>query len=250
MTPQGSQPPPVECPEGLGNVNGLVGHDGARTPARSSSAATWQTKPSDRFVLRWIKIHLAARITPCLLTHDLLRPWMVTLCAAFLGVSAGVALAVGWAFLAGTLAACAQVLDGVDGQLARLKGVQSRGGAFWDSVLDRYADGALVIGLILYLLRPPALLPSAVILTAGSLALIGSNLVSYTSARAEALGIDLGKPTLANKGTRTAVIICCAWAGVLWPQAPLAALLYLCLHPNGVVIRRLTRTLRDGRPLG
>lgn len=209
----------------------------------------WQTKPSDRFVLRWIKVHLSARITPHLLSWNGLEPWMITLFSSTLGVLGGAVFALGWGWLAGSIAACAQVLDGVDGQFARITGKQSKGGAFWDSVLDRYADGAMMIGLIIYLVRLPFPLPLWVILISGALALIGSNLISYSSARAESLGIDLGKPTLASKGTRTSVLILCAWGSLIWPKLPILALLYLAIHPNVEVIRRLARASDISKPL-
>jgi phosphatidylglycerophosphate synthase len=209
----------------------------------------WQTKPSDRFVLKWIKVYLSARITPRLLTWSGLEPWMITLFSSSLGILAGVIFALGWGWLAGCLAACAQVLDGVDGQFARMTGKQSKGGAFWDSVLDRYADGAMVIGLIIYLVRLPFPLPFWVLLILGALALIGSNLISYSSARAESLGIDLGKPTLAGKGTRTSIMILCAWGSLIRPELPILALFYLAIHPNVVVVHRLIRTSHMSRPL-
>lgn len=123
-----------------------------------------------------------------------------------------------------------------------MTGKQSKGGAFWDSVLDRYADGAMVVGLIIYLVRLPFPLPTWVLLVLGALAVIGSNLISYSSARAESLGIDLGRPTLASKGTRTSVIILCAWGSLIWHEVPIFALFYLAVHPNAVVVRRLIRT--------
>lgn len=209
--------------------------------AAATPASDWRTKPTDRFVLKWIKTRLSARITPHLAPYPQLRPWMITVTATALGVLAGLVLALGWAVTAGCLAALAQVLDGVDGQFARLTGTQTRAGAFWDSVLDRYADGALVIGLGIYLIRLPAPLPPGVIAGLGALALIGSNLISYSTARAETLGLDLGRPTLASKGTRTTVMIVAAWLSLLSPLALLAALLYLVIHPNAVVLSRLRR---------
>lgn len=170
---------------------------------------------------------------------------MITVVSAVLGVFGGLLFALGWGWLAGCIAACAQVLDGVDGQFARMTGKESAWGAFCDSVLDRYADGAMVIGLILYSVKFPGPIPIWLLLLFGAFALMGSNLVSYSSARAESLGIDLGKPTLASKGTRSSVIICCAWASALWPQVPILAVLYLALHTNFVVFRRLTGT---GKP--
>jgi len=106
-----------------------------------------------------------------------------------------------------------------------------------------------VIGTTLYLVRSPFALPLWLLLALGGLALIGSNLVSYTSARAESLGMDLGKPPLASKGTRTTVMILCAWGSPLWPGMPILALLYLAVHPNITVIRRLRRTLHTGERL-
>jgi phosphatidylglycerophosphate synthase len=206
---------------------------------------SWQTKPTDRFVLRWIKNHLSARITPKLTALGWVKPWMITLFSSFLGTLAGVVFALGWGWVAGCIAAVAQIFDGVDGQFARLTGQQSKGGAFWDSVLDRYADGAMVIGLVVYLARSPLQIPLWLLVFLGALALVGSNLVSYSSARADTLGITLGKPTLASKGTRFSVMILCAWASILWPGFPLVALFYLVLHPNIVVFIRLARTFRE-----
>ncbi len=209
----------------------------------------WQTKPTDRFVLKWIKTRLSARITPRLTPLVWLRPWMLTVFSSLMGVTAGVVFALGWGFLAGCIAACAQVFDGVDGQFARLTGQQSKEGAFWDSVLDRYADGAMLIGTALYLILLPTALPLWLLLAAAGLALIGSNLVSYSSARAEALGLDMGKPTLASKGTRTALMILCAWGSPLWPDMPVLALFYLAVHPNMAVVLRLKRALETREPL-
>lgn len=199
----------------------------------------WKTKPTDRFILRWIKVTLCARITPKLIGLQWLRPWMITLCSTIVGVFAGVLFALGQGFAAGIFAAFSQVLDGVDGQFSRLAGLQTKGGAFLDSVLDRYVDVALIMGSLLYLMRLPGGVSHHLLLSVGFLALCGSSLISYTTARAESLGIPMGKPTLASKGTRTSVIVLCAWASPIWPLAPLLALMYLALHPSIVVIKRI-----------
>jgi CDP-diacylglycerol---glycerol-3-phosphate 3-phosphatidyltransferase len=212
----------------------------------TSSQPDWKTKPTDRFVLKWIKCQLSARITPKLVPVNCLRPWMITMVSGGLGVLAGLLFAQGLAFLAGLTAAFSQILDGVDGQLARLTGKESRAGAFMDSVIDRYADGALVIGLVVYLARFPFFGSLWELLVLGTFAIIGSSLISYTSARAESLGIELGKPTLASKGTRVTVI---ALSGILSPfyhSMPVIVIFYLALHSNLVVVKRLVWTLRQG----
>jgi nicotinamide-nucleotide adenylyltransferase len=201
----------------------------------------WRTKPTDRFVLKWIKLHLSARVTPLFARIGWLRPAHVTIAATLLGSAAGLLLALRHGWQAGIVAAIAQILDGVDGQFARLTGRSSRGGAFLDSVLDRYADGALVIGMTIYAARVPAGAPLWLVLTLGALALIGGNLISYSSARAQTLGLELGAPTLASKGTRTSLLILAAWGTLLWRGAPLLALGIIALHANIEVLRRLGR---------
>lgn len=210
---------------------------------------SWQTKPSDRFILKWIKVHLSARITPHLVTWQGLEPWMITLFSSAVGVLAGILVAMGAPVAGGLVAAAAQVLDGVDGQFARITGRQSKGGAFWDSVLDRYTDGSMVIGLCVYLMRFPQPLPPWCMILLGSLAVIGSNLISYSSSRGEHLGIDLGPPTLASKGTRMSVMILGCWGTVLWASAPLLAVLYLVVHTQGAIIQRLRRAIQARQAL-
>jgi CDP-diacylglycerol--glycerol-3-phosphate 3-phosphatidyltransferase len=204
----------------------------------------WRTKPTDRFVLRWIKINLSARVTPLLARIPGARPEMVTIASALLAVGAGVLLALGWAWQASLAAAVSQVLDGVDGQLARKTGRASRGGAFLDSVLDRYGDTAMVVGTVVYCMRLDGAVPGAAVVVVGALALVGSGAISYTSARAAELGIDLGRPTLASKGTRMTVMMLSALGTLLWQLLPMVALAYLAVHPNLVVVSRLARAMR------
>ena len=204
--------------------------------------SNWMTKPTDRFILKWIKLNLSARITPHLVGWPWLAPWHITLASTILGCLAGLIFAVGIAWLAGIIGAASQILDGVDGQYARLTGQVSKKGAFWDSVLDRYTDGALVIGMAVYLIHLPFPMEQWLLIFISALALIGSNLISYSSARAETLGLDLGNPTLASKGTRSSVTILCAFFSFLWSGLPILALIYLAIHPNGAVIYRLVKT--------
>lgn len=201
----------------------------------------WKTKPTDRFILKWVKCNLSARITPRLLGARGLRPWMITLAASGLGTMAGAVFAFGPAWAASAMAACAQVLDGVDGQFARLTNAQSRAGAFWDSVLDRYADGALVIGLTVWIGRNVEAVPYWLLGLLGFLAVVGSGLISYSTARAECLAVDLGRPTLASKGTRTFVVVVCGFLTVFSCYAAVIALLYLAIHTNLVIVGRLIR---------
>ena len=132
----------------------------------------------------------------------------------------------------------------MDGQLSRLTGRQSAAGAYLDSVLDRYSDGAMMIGLVVYLIALPLPIPIWQLLILGSLALIGSNLISYSSARARSLNIHEGKATLASKGTRMTVMALSGMGAPFWAPMPMVALCYLVVHPNAVVIKRILQSQR------
>jgi len=90
---------------------------------------------------------------------------------------------IGWA---GGLILFAGLFDMVDGQVARLGNMKSTFGALYDSVLDRYSELIMFLGICYYLVAQHYFLSSI----AAFVALIGSMMVSYVRARAEGLGIE------------------------------------------------------------
>ena len=90
---------------------------------------------------------------------------------------------VGWA---GALVLFAGLFDMLDGQVARLGNMSSRFGALYDSVLDRYSEMIMFLGICYYLISHHYFLSSLF----AFIALIGSMMVSYTRARAEGLGVE------------------------------------------------------------
>jgi phosphatidylglycerophosphate synthase len=214
---------------------------------------TWKTKPSDRFVLRFIKTRLSAPISRALVrVAPGVPPLAITLTGTCVGIAGGAAYGLGHAVTGALLAAAAQVLDGVDGQVARLTQRESAKGAFLDSVLDRVVDFAMLFGMILYCLRHSAglelggfVLSENWIIVIACLAAIGISQVSYATARAAALKLDYRRPEYAGKGTRTAVIVLCGLLTAVWVHFPLIALLYIAIHPNLAVLSSLAQ-LRGG----
>jgi CDP-diacylglycerol--glycerol-3-phosphate 3-phosphatidyltransferase len=87
-----------------------------------------------------------------------------------------------WAGLAYIFAA---VCDALDGTLARVSGKGSRFGAFLDSTIDRLEESIVFLGLIIYYAQVGGLVEIPLILVTA----IGSLMVSYTRARAEAIGV-------------------------------------------------------------
>ena len=90
---------------------------------------------------------------------------------------------VGWA---GALILFAGLFDMLDGQVARLGNMSSSFGALFDSVLDRYSELVMFLGICYYLIGHHYFLSSLF----AFVALIGSMMVSYIRARAEGLGVE------------------------------------------------------------
>lgn len=90
---------------------------------------------------------------------------------------------VGWA---GALILFAGLFDMLDGQVARLGNMSSTFGALFDSVLDRYSELIMFLGICYYLVAHHYFFSSL----AAFIALIGSMMISYTRARSEGLGIQ------------------------------------------------------------
>lgn len=90
---------------------------------------------------------------------------------------------VGWA---GALVLFAGIFDMLDGQVARLGNMSSAFGALFDSVLDRYSELVMFLGICYYLVAHHYFISSLF----AFVALIGSMMVSYTRARSEGLGIQ------------------------------------------------------------
>lgn len=90
---------------------------------------------------------------------------------------------VGWG---GALVLFAGLFDMLDGQVARLGNMSSTFGALYDSVLDRYSELIMFLGICYYLVSHHYFLSSLF----AFIALMGSMMVSYTRARAEGLGVE------------------------------------------------------------
>ena len=88
--------------------------------------------------------------------------------------------------IGGLIILFAGLFDMLDGQVARLGKMSSTFGALYDSVLDRYSELILFLGISYYLVAHHYFLSSLF----AFIALIGSMMVSYVRARAEGLGVE------------------------------------------------------------
>ena len=108
----------------------------------------------------------------------------ITTLSLLLCIVAGVGAATGHLVVATWTFITAGILDALDGRIARLSGEQSKAGALFDSVSDRWGELAAFTGYVWFLRESPWLF-------AAMGAIGGSMMVSYTRARAEGLGVDL-----------------------------------------------------------
>jgi CDP-diacylglycerol--glycerol-3-phosphate 3-phosphatidyltransferase len=115
-------------------------------------------------------------------------PSAITFAGLVLSVLSGWAIATGHFPRAGVLLILAGICDMIDGASARAGNRTSSRGAFLDSTVDRYSEIVVLLGALLYYLvrspRSPEILTAAVVFLAAG----GSLMVSYTRARAEAVG--------------------------------------------------------------
>jgi CDP-diacylglycerol--glycerol-3-phosphate 3-phosphatidyltransferase len=123
-------------------------------------------------------VHLLARLNP--------NPNLLSVICLSINICAALLYGYGEFFLAGIVFAIANIFDILDGRIARLTGRVTKFGAFLDSSLDRLSDMVVFLGIIIFYARDTQYHSTLYVALTGA-ALIGSVMVSYTSARAESL---------------------------------------------------------------
>ena len=123
------------------------------------------------------------------LARNNVSPNTITTVGTLITIAASVVYATGHIMTAGWIMNVTAFFDVADGEVARRTGKSSVFGAFYDSTLDRVADGALMAGLAFFY-ATNAVHHNLYMVVACLVCMIGTFLISYTRARAEALGVD------------------------------------------------------------
>lgn len=157
------------------------------------------------------------------------RPNHLTMLGLGVSIVAACALAQGRLRVGAVLLALAGLFDFFDGSLARLANSVSAFGAFLDSVVDRYSDLVVLLGVVLYYHR--AADTTGVFLT--MVALVGTIMTSYTKARAQSIGVacEIG---LIERPERLIVLIAGATFNLLTP-----AMIALAVLTNLTALQRI-----------
>ena len=155
------------------------------------------------------------------------KPDTLTMTSLVLTLASAPAAALGHFSTAGLLFLIGSAFDALDGMVARETGTARKSGAMLDSVLDRYADAAPMIGLAVFYRFSvwQMLIPLG--------ALLGSELVSYVRAKAESMQINLPS-TLMRRHERVAYI---STALILAPMlTPVLERPFDAVHPGTLTI--------------
>lgn len=163
------------------------------------------------------------------------HPNVLTFTGLVINLWAAVLFAAGRFPAAGGVMLLAGVFDMVDGRVARAQGRVTKFGAFFDSVIDRYSDLVLYLGLLVYYARINRFSYAVLV----GVAMAGSVMVSYTRARAESL-IPECKAGFWERPERIVLLILGALSNRMAP-----ALWLLAIGPNITVLHRIIHTWRE-----
>jgi len=187
----------------------------------------------DGYISRHINRKLSEP-TARLLAKTGVTPNQITWASFSIALLSFISFIFGQNIAAGLLVQLSSIVDGIDGSLARRKGMTSEFGGFLDSVLDRYADILIVLGLTLWSLSHETYLG---IWLAGLLAITGIIGISYTRARISPNHrhlFDKGFKSLASRDIRLFLIMLGAVIGQAY-----FCLIVIAVLTNIVVFYRL-----------
>ena len=187
----------------------------------------------DGFISKHINRKLSEPIAR-MLARTRLTPNQATWGAFGIAALSFASFVMGYNILGGILAQLSSIADGIDGSLARLKGMSSAFGSFLDSVLDRYADALIVLGMTWWALSHEGY---PLVWLVGFLAIVGTLSVSYTRARVDPehrLIFDRGLPSIASRDIRLFLIMLGGISGQVY-----FCLLAIAILTNLVVFYRL-----------
>lgn len=164
-----------------------------------------------------------------------LKPNMLTVFGLIGNIIAAYILARGEIFWGGVLVLLMGPIDALDGTMAKLRGEPTRFGAFVDSVSDRYSELFIFGGILFYYVQQQAWIGAIL----AYIAAIGSLMVSYTRARAEALNYE-AKIGIMSRVERYIVLVPCLLIG-----RPMIALVILAVLANFTALQRVWHVRRQ-----
>lgn len=193
---------------------------------------------------KWVRRNaqrLAARLVGLGVT-----PNEVTVAGMLVTFVAAGFVAAGWLLPAGLILAFSGTFDILDGALARASRLTYNYGAFLDSTVDRFSEGAIYIGVAAYFLAVRGPLLRWQVLGC-LLALAGSYLVSYVRARAQSLGYKCDVGLFARPERVVAIVAGLILAGIGFEIVLTWVIFALAVLTNLTVLQRINEVWRQAR---
>lgn len=182
-------------------------------------------------------------------------PNTLTVIGLLLSALTALVIALGFLLVGGLLVLFAGIFDMFDGAMARVRNAATTFGAFLDSMLDRYSESIILLGLLCYVLqRPdlhdafwPAQHEQTWMIVFIFVAVVGSLMVSYAKARAEGLGLECKTGLLARPERVVILAIGLLTGTVIWALALLAVLSHVTAIERLVYVWHVTSQAAEVR---
>jgi len=201
-------------------------------------------KETDGFIAKHINRKVSTRISTFLVKSRLnITPNEMTF-LSFLTAALSACFFLGrFPFLGGIMAQISSILDGCDGEIARLTNRTSKEGEILDAVLDRFADGLLImsITILAYNIVSFPIMGGSLIIALGFLALMGSFSVSYSAAKGLSVGYEY-KRRWAGRDIRLFVIMLAGISAEIFPLSLPLFLFILVILTFSETIYRIKET--------
>lgn len=193
------------------------------------------TTAYDGFVSRYLNRRISRPISN-LLAHTPVTPNQVSFISLAIALASCVAFVYGQNIVGALLAQLSSITDGVDGDLARAKNMTSSFGGYMDSVLDRYADASIILGVSIWTWAQHE---NLYVFPVAFLALSGSIIISYTRSQVRNVSpniFDKGILSIASRDVRLFLIMVFCLLGQSF-----ATLVIIACLTNIVVVLRVLR---------
>ena len=193
----------------------------------------------DGLVSKYINRHISRPLTKLILHFwPNCNPNIISTTSALTGIIGSIFFCMNFPLLGGIIVQIASIIDGSDGEVARANERTSFFGGFFDSVMDRYVDVFIFIGLTIYSLNV-LLITHGFIL--GIIALIGAYSISYTAAKVELKeGIDFSR-TIQGRDTRLFIVFLAGICAIFSDWAVPICLILISIITHCSVILRINQ---------
>jgi len=168
---------------------------------------------------------------------------MLTVIGLVLNAAVAVVIATDHPRWGGAFLLVASAFDMLDGAVARATGTTSKFGGFLDSTLDRYSESVVFLGVLIYILDTSDARTGAILVF---IATVGSLMISYARARAEALGWKASVGLVARPERVILLALCLLFGRPMWALWALAVLTHLTAATRIIHVWRLSR--EEGKP--